>query len=101
MFGYLHGLETLSQLCSFDRLTTRFAVVAEASVRDAPQFKYRGLLLDTGRNYFSVEALERILDGMSYDKLNVLHWHMNEQQSFPFVSKSVPQLTKYGAYSKE
>ena len=48
-----------------------------------------------------MEAIERILDGLSYDKMNVLHWHMNEQQSFPFVSKSVPKLTKYGAYSKE
>ena len=48
-----------------------------------------------------MEAIERILDGLSYDKMNVLHWHMNEQQSFPFVSSSVPKLTKYGAYSKE
>ena len=48
-----------------------------------------------------MESIERILDGLSYDKMNVLHWHMNEQQSFPFVSKSAPKLTKYGAYSKE
>ena len=48
-----------------------------------------------------MESIERILDGLSYDKMNVLHWHMNEQQSFPFVSQSAPKLTKYGAYSKE
>ena len=48
-----------------------------------------------------MESIERILDGLSYDKMNVLHWHMNEQQSFPFVSESAPKLTKYGAYSKD
>jgi N-acetyl-beta-hexosaminidase len=97
----LHALETLSQLCSFDRLRRRHVVVAQAAIKDSPKYNYRGLLLDTGRNYFPVASLERIIDGLAYDKLNVLHWHMNEQQSFPFVSKSVPQLTKYGAYSKE
>lgn len=72
-----------------------------ASISDSPAFPYRGLLLDTGRNYFSVSSIKRILSGMSADKLNVLHWHINEQQSFPFVSESVPELTKYGAYSEQ
>jgi hexosaminidase len=62
--------------------------------------RYRGLLLDTGRNYFTLHSILRIIDGMSYDKLNVFHWHMNEQTSFPFVSRSVPNLTRYGAYSQ-
>ncbi len=70
-----------------------------ARIRDRPAFRYRGLLIDTGRNYFSVGALKRIASAMGRDKLNVLHWHMNEQHSFPFVSESVPQMSKYGAYS--
>ena len=97
-FGARHALETLSQLISFD--SGVLAVVSSASVMDRPKYPYRGLLLDTGRNYFSVAAIKRVIRGMSYDKLNVLHWHMNEQQSFPFVSESVPELTRYGAYSQ-
>ena len=71
------------------------------SIKDVPSYSYRGLLLDTGRNYYSIESIKRIIDGMSFNKLNVLHWHMNEQQSFPFVSERVPNLTRYGAYSSE
>ena len=72
----------------------------KAQIQDAPIFPFRGILIDTGRNYFSVKSLKRIVDAMSYNKLNVLHWHMNEQQSFPFVSQRVPELSAYGAYSK-
>ena len=99
-FGYRHALETLSQLVSYDPQRKRFQIVSSATIKDSPKFRYRGLLLDTGRNYFSVSSIERIIRGMSYDKLNVLHWHMNEQQSFPFVSNSVPELTRYGAYDE-
>eukprot|EP00095_Tigriopus_kingsejongensis_P003204 maker-scaffold50_size457468-snap-gene-1.13 protein:Tk03204 transcript:maker-scaffold50_size457468-snap-gene-1.13-mRNA-1 annotation:"chitooligosaccharidolytic beta-n-acetylglucosaminidase" len=100
-FGARHALETLSQMVTFDPLERTLQIVNSASIQDKPKFPYRGLLLDTGRNYFSVDAIRKIMDGMSYDKLNVLHWHMNEQQSFPFVSESVPHLTKYGAYGKD
>ena len=100
-FGARHGLETLSQLISFDPMRKTLQIAADVHVADAPEFKYRGLLLDTGRNYFSVASIASIIRGMSYDKLNVLHWHMNEQQSFPFVSKSEPKLTQYGAYSQD
>ena len=66
---------------------------------DSPSYRYRGLLLDTGRNFYPVETIKKIISGMAADKLNVFHWHMNEQQSFPFVSKREPKLTQYGAYS--
>ena len=55
--------------------------------------------IDTGRNYFSIASLKRIVDAMSYNKLNVLHWHISEQQSFPLVSERVPELASFGAYS--
>ncbi len=76
-----------------------FQVASSARIRDQPRFRYRGLLIDTGRNYFSVSALKRIAAAMGRDKMNVLHWHMNEQHSFPFVSESEPNMAKYGAYS--
>lgn len=62
-------------------------------------FSYRGLMLDTSRHFFSVEAIKRTLVGMSHSKLNRFHWHLTDSQSFPFVSKYYPELAKYGAYS--
>lgn len=99
-FGARHALESLSQMITFDPVASSLQIVSHATIEDKPKFRYRGLLLDTGRSYMSVDSIRKIIDGMSYDKLNVLHWHMNEQQSFPFVSESVPKLTQYGAYDK-
>lgn len=56
-------------------------------------------MLDTSRNYFTVEAIKRTLIGMAHSKLNRFHWHISDSQSFPYVSKAYPQLAQYGAYS--
>ena len=45
-----------------------------------------GILLDTSRNYFTVEVLKRLIDGMSYNKLNVFHWHITDTARFTFNS---------------
>ena len=73
-FGARHALETLSQLIAWDETASSYLLISEAQIADSPAFLHRGLLLDTSRNYVSVAALKRILDAMSYDKLNVLHW---------------------------
>jgi hexosaminidase len=99
-YGYRHGLETLSQLITFDPDEQSLKIPNKVLISDAPIFPFRGILIDTGRNYFSMSSLKRIVDAMSYNKLNVLHWHMNEQQAFPFVSERVPELVSHGAYSK-
>lgn len=56
-------------------------------------------MLDTSRNYFSVESIKRTLVGMAHSKLNRFHWHITDSQSFPYVSKYYPQMAEYGAYS--
>ena len=71
------------------------------SLTDGPVFPYRGLMIDTARNFIPIGSLERMLDGMSHNKLNVLHWHITDSNSFPFYSTSFPQMTDYGAYSKD
>lgn len=58
-------------------------------------------MLDTSRNYFTVDSIKRTLVGMAHSKLNRFHWHITDSQSFPYVSKSYPQLAKYGAYSSK
>ncbi|KAJ3098024.1 hypothetical protein HDU97_004357 [Phlyctochytrium planicorne] len=69
------------------------------SISDGPSFSHRGLLMDTARHYVPVEAILRTIEGLAASKLNVLHWHIVDSQSFPVVSETVPTLSAGGAYS--
>ncbi|KAG9446858.1 hypothetical protein H6P81_012986 [Aristolochia fimbriata] len=99
IYGALHGLQTLSQLCSFN-FTTRVLEVHHAPwvVADQPRFPYRGLLIDTARHYLPLPSIKKVIDAMAYSKLNVLHWHIVDTQSFPLEIPSCPKLWD-GAYS--
>ena len=98
-YGVRHGLETLSQMITYDDLSDTLQTYTTAFVDDEPSFKHRGLLLDTSRNFMSKKVIKNIISGMSFDKLNVFHWHITDTHSFPFYSRRVPQLTLHGAYS--
>lgn len=100
-FGARHALESLSQLIVYDNIRNEILIVGGAEISDEPKFKYRGLLLDTSRNYFSVEAIKRTIEGMAMVKFNTFHWHITDSQSFPLVLKSQPELSKLGAYSPD
>ncbi|XP_016769498.1 probable beta-hexosaminidase fdl isoform X4 [Apis mellifera] len=101
-FGARHGLETLGQMIWWDETSGReggLRVLSRASVEDKPTFPYRGLLIDTGRQFFPVERLKRVIDGMAASKLNTFHWHISDSQSFPFDSAQFPEMARWGAYS--
>ncbi|XP_036338176.1 chitooligosaccharidolytic beta-N-acetylglucosaminidase [Rhagoletis pomonella] len=98
-FGARHGLETLSQLLIYDDIRREIQILARADIDDGPAFKWRGLLLDTSRNFFSVKSIKRTLDAMAMVKLNTFHWHITDSHSFPLEVKSQPELYKLGAYS--
>ena len=100
-FGARHGLETLSQLISYDETTNALQMISDAEISDSPKFKYRGVLLDTSRNFYSVKRILRLLDGMAHSKLNTFHWHITDTHSFPIYTPSQPNMTKYGAYSSK
>lgn len=48
-----------------------------------------------------MEAIKKTLTAMGAAKLNTFHWHITDSHSFPYVSKSRPDLAKYGAYNPE
>ncbi|KZS17103.1 Beta-hexosaminidase subunit beta [Daphnia magna] len=98
-FGARHGIETLSQIMAWDDTLGAMIMLTDANISDSPAFVHRGLLVDTSRNYVSVPVIKKIIDAMSYDKLNVFHWHLTDTHSFPFVSTREPRLSLYGAYS--
>ncbi|MBL8981885.1 MAG: family 20 glycosylhydrolase [Gemmatimonadetes bacterium] len=92
--GALRGLETLLQLITSDA-TTRY--LPAVTIRDTPRFRWRGLLVDVGRHFMPVEQVKKTIDGMAMVKLNVLHWHLSEDQGFRVESKRFPKLHQLGS----
>eukprot|EP00795_Rhopilema_esculentum_P012281 gene12281-2924_t len=99
-FGARHGLETLGQLITFDDICGSMQVVTDVDIEDAPAYPLRGFMLDTSRNFFSVDSILKIIDGMALNKLNTFHWHITDTHSFPIYIKEQPEMTQYGAYSQ-
>lgn len=92
--GAIRGLETLLQLQAFD---ANGFYVQGAQIQDAPRFRWRGLLVDVARHFEPVDVIKRTLDGMAVVKLNVLHWHLSEDQGFRVESKRFPRLQQFGS----
>lgn len=97
--GALRGVETFLQLVQQNTgagVTPGFSAPS-LSIRDQPRFPWRGLSLDVARHFIPVANVERTLDGMSAVKLNVLHWHLSDDQGFRVESKRYPRLQAYGS----
>lgn len=67
-------------------------------IEDRPQFVWRGAMLDSARHFQSVDYIKRFLDAMALHKLNVLHWHLTDDQAWRIEIKSYPKLTDVGAW---
>ena len=87
--GVLRALATLEQLPITEK-NRRY--LPEVDVADAPRFAWRGLLIDAVRHFMPVSVIKRNLDGMAAVKLNVLHWHLTDDQGFRIESKVFPLL---------
>eukprot|EP00742_Colponemidia_sp_Colp-10_P009006 GILJ01009788.1.p1 GENE.GILJ01009788.1~~GILJ01009788.1.p1 ORF type:complete len:559 (-),score=60.15 GILJ01009788.1:148-1788(-) len=98
-FGALRGLQSFSQLVSYCFETDQYMVLnGPWQIKDAPRFAFRGLLLDTSRHFFPISTIQTVIDSMEHAKLNVLHWHIVDAQSFPMQSLEFPKLWE-GAWS--
>ncbi|WP_061707779.1 beta-N-acetylhexosaminidase [Pseudenterobacter timonensis] len=90
-FGALRAIETLLQLVQNGAKNT---AVPWVTIDDAPRFPWRGLLLDSARHFIPLEDIKRQIDGMAAAKLNVLHWHLTDDQGWRFSSTRYPKLTQ-------
>lgn len=92
--GAIRGLQTFLQLL---QITPNGFAVPAVTVKDQPRFPWRGLLIDVSRHFIPVDVIKRNLDGMAAVKMNVLHWHLSDDQGFRAESKVFPKLTGMGS----
>ena len=92
--GVMRGLQTLLQLV--ETTPQGFAVPAVV-IEDKPRFPWRGLMIDSSRHFIPVDVIKRNLDAMAAVKLNVLHWHLSDNQGFRVESKRFPKLHGMGS----
>jgi hexosaminidase len=92
VYGALHALSTLQQIVINDG-KGGLMVEQPVAIVDKPLFPVRGIMIDTGRNYISKKKFFEQLDGMSLSKLNVLHWHLVDNQAWPIEIKAFPDMT--------
>ena len=93
--GLFYGLVSLWQLVE---ALPQDATWPGLVMLDAPEFEWRGLMLDSARHMQSPEFIKRYIDWMALHKLNVFHWHLTDDQAWRLEIKSWPKLTQVGGY---
>jgi len=73
-------------------------VVPAVTVKDQPEFGYRGVMIDVARHFFTMDEMKKIVDLMAYFKFNKLHWHLTEDQGWRLEIKKYPKLTQVAAW---
>jgi hexosaminidase len=96
--GLLYAAVTLWQLCASNRTAGDAVDIPAMRITDSPRFAWRGLMLDSARHYQSPEFILQLIDWMSLHKLNVLHWHLTDDQAWRLEIKRYPRLTSVGAW---
>ena len=92
--GILRGLQTFLQLVE---ITPAGFAAPAVTIKDQPRFAWRGMLIDVSRHFIPIDVLQRNIDGMAAVKMNVLHWHLSDDQGFRAESKKFPKLTGMGS----
>ncbi|WP_258078460.1 family 20 glycosylhydrolase [Xanthomonas arboricola] len=95
--GLFYGAISAWQLMTPDARKGDVAVPAVA-IRDWPRFGWRGQHLDAARHFHDVATVKHVLDAMAAHKLNVLHWHLTDDQGWRIEIKRYPKLTEVGAW---
>lgn len=98
--GLFYGIQTLRQLLpeaiEYNEPQQVSWEVATGTIRDVPEFSWRGSMLDVARHFFGVDDIQRYIDLISSYKMNILHLHLSDDQGWRIEIKSWPRLTTHG-----
>jgi len=96
--GLLYGSVTLWQLLTQGEGPASKIDVPGLHIADAPRFAMRGLMLDSARHFQSAAFIRNFIDAMALHKLNVLQWHLTDDQGWRLEIRKYPKLTSVGAW---
>ncbi|WP_298354823.1 glycoside hydrolase family 20 protein [Runella sp.] len=104
--GAFYGMQTIFQLLPtavfsptpVENITWAMPV---CQIQDKPRFVHRGLMLDVGRYFMPVSFIKKYIDLLAVHKMNVLHWHLTDDQGWRIEIKKYPKLTQIGSKRKE
>lgn len=99
--GLFYGLQTLAQMIDQPNSARPEPGWPALTLTDAPQFSHRGLLLDCCRHFMDVDFVKHTIDQLAFYKMNVLHWHLTEDQGWRIEIDAYPALTEHGAWRTE
>ncbi|WP_420602402.1 family 20 glycosylhydrolase [Flagellimonas sp.] len=98
--GAFRGIQTIQQLIpeqSNDTLAEQpMWLIPSGKINDAPNFGYRGVMLDVARHFFTVDEVKKFIDILAYYKYNAFHMHLTDDQGWRIEIKSWPKLTEVG-----
>ncbi len=95
--GVINGLSSVRQLLTDPDSDGHFPLM---TIKDSPNYQWRGFMLDCARHFFTVKEIERVLDIMASYKMNVFHWHLCDDQGWRAEIKKYPELTEKAAWNK-
>ncbi|PCJ81049.1 MAG: beta-N-acetylhexosaminidase [Bacteroidetes bacterium] len=102
--GLFYGFTTLRLMmpreCEYGGCSNGF-FLPEVVIQDGPAFSHRGLLLDCCRHFMKPEFVMKMIDNLALHKMNVLHWHLTEDQGWRIAIDAFPKLTNVGAWRTE
>lgn len=93
-----HGLLTLAQLHhAAHAQPQRFVFPHHGVIEDHPRFGWRGCHLDVSRQVYSAAQVRRFIDILAWHKMNVLHWHLTDDEGWRVEIKAFPELVAIGS----
>lgn len=93
--GFFYALQTLRQLAEKEEGR---GVWECCEIRDAPRYRWRSFMLDSGRQYQQVATIKKYLDMMAALKMNYFHWHLTDGKGWRVEIRKYPRLTQVGAF---
>ncbi len=103
--GLFYGVQSLLQLMPETAFGNKMIAaeisIPSVSIKDVPRYPYRGMHLDPCRHFISVDFTKKYIDYLAYHKMNVLHWHLTEDQGWRIEIKKYPKLTTIGSKRSE
>ncbi len=94
--GCFNGIQTLLQTMPVKNESNKLLKIATGTIRDYPEFEYRGTMLDVGRHFFNVEEVKQFINYLCAYKINVLHLGLSNDQGWRIEIKSWPKLAEIG-----